>query len=65
MNSPITNFELGKRQHREYEAEASRYWGQGTASDSEQRPLLAKYKLILALSGTIVAVLLLVQMQVF
>jgi hypothetical protein len=64
MNSPITNYELGKMQHREYEAEASRYWGQGTSSDNEQWSLSGKYKLVLALSGTILAVLLLVQMQV-
>jgi hypothetical protein len=64
MNGPITNFELGKMQHREYEAEASRYWGQG-APHSEQRTLSRKHKLVLALSGTVVAISLIVQMQVF
>ena len=64
MSGPITNFELGKMQHCEYEAEASRYWGQG-ASPDEQPTLSGKHKLVLALSGTILAILLIAQMQVF
>ena len=62
MNSTITNFKLGKMQHREYEAEASRYWGQA-ASDSEQPTVSRKHKLVLALSGIVTAILLIVQMQ--
>jgi len=27
MDGPILNYRLGKMTHREYEAEASRYWG--------------------------------------
>lgn len=64
MSGPITNFELGKMQHREYELEASRYWGQG-ASDRDQRTLSRKHKLVLALSGTILTILLIIQIQVF
>ena len=60
MNGPITNFELGKMQHREYETEASRYWGQGS-SHSERSSLTLKHKLILTLSGTILTILLIVQ----
>jgi hypothetical protein len=56
---PITNYELGKMQHREYEAEASRYWGQATRDD---RPGLSKKrKLALALSGVALTTLLIVQ----
>lgn len=62
MNSPMTNFELGKMQHREYEAEASRNWGQAR-SDSDQPPVSRKRKLVLALSGIVTAILLIVQMQ--
>lgn len=66
MNSPITNFELGKMQHREYEAEASRYWGQDDTVSGEQRTLTRKHKLVLALSGsTVLAIFLIAQMQVF
>ncbi|MCB9077308.1 MAG: hypothetical protein H6631_06935 [Anaerolineaceae bacterium] len=64
MNSPITNFELGKMQHREYEAEASRYWGQA-ASDSEPFTLSRKHKWVLALSGVVTAILLIVQIPGF
>ena len=61
MNGPITNYELGKIMHREYEAEASRYWGQDVTS--EEKPALTKvYKLALALTGVILTMLLLVQL---
>ena len=61
MSGPITNFELGKMQHREYEAEASKYWGQDVTS--EEKPGLAKaYKLVLALIGVTLTALLLVQL---
>lgn len=46
------------------EIEASRHWGAGT-SDSEQRTLSRKHKLVLALSATILAVALMAQLQVF
>jgi hypothetical protein len=51
-------------QHHEYEAEASRYWGQGASHDDEPT-LSRKHKLVLAMSGTILAILLMLQMQVF
>lgn len=57
---PITNYELGKMTHREYEAEASRYWGQEVSSEEKSGPTKV-YKLTLALSGTALAILLLVQ----
>lgn len=61
MSGPITNFELGKMLHREYEAEASQFWGQDLGRDDE--PSLAKkYKLALALSGATLTILLIVQM---
>lgn len=62
MNSPITNFELGKMQHREYEAEASWFWGTDT-SNSERSSLSLKHKLILVLSSILTAILLIVQGQ--
>jgi hypothetical protein len=64
MSGPITNYELGKMQHREYEAEASRYWGQGV-SHGKQKSFSRKHKLVLALSSTILAILLIAQMQLF
>jgi hypothetical protein len=58
---PITNYELGKITHREYEAEASRYWGQ--ESINEEKPGQTKAsKLALALTGVILTALLLVQL---
>ncbi len=64
MNGPITNFEFGKMQHREYEAQASKYWGQNVAKDD--KPTVSKrYKLALALSGAGLTTLLIVQMLVF
>jgi hypothetical protein len=60
MSGPITNFELGKMQHREYEAEASRYWGQDVTKD-DQPSLSPSYRLILGLSGVTVATLIIVQ----
>jgi hypothetical protein len=58
---PITNYELGKMTHREYEAEASRYWGQDATG--EEKPGQRKvYKLALALTGVILTALLLVQL---
>ena len=53
--NPITNFELGKMQHREYEAEASRYWNQ-TTHKGEQRSLTPKHKLVLALSSIVTSI---------
>ena len=64
MDSPMTNFELGKMQHQEYEAEASRYWGQNDTK--EDKPTWSKgRKLALALSGIGVTVVLLVQLLPF
>ena len=64
MSGPITNYELGKMQHREYEAQASRYWGQNITMGD--KPALSKgRKLALALGGVGVAVVLLVQLLPF
>jgi hypothetical protein len=60
MSGPITNFELGKMQHREYEAEASRYWGQDATTD-DKSSFSPKLKLALALSGAILTALTIVQ----
>ena len=64
MSGPITNFELGKMQHREYEAEASRYWGQHL-ENRDKRGRSKGRKLALFLSGVGVAVVLLVQLLPF
>ena len=61
---PITNYELGKMLHREYEAEASRYWGQDVTRD-DKPSMSKKYKLALALSGVTVTIVLIVQILVF
>jgi hypothetical protein len=61
---PITNYELGKMTHREYEAEASRYWGQEASSEEKSRPAKA-YKLALAVMGIILTGLLFVQLLPF
>jgi len=62
MSGPITNFELGKMKHREYEAQASRFWGQNvTKSDQPARSKGRK----LALGGVAIAVFLLVQLLPF
>ena len=64
MSGPITNFELGKMQHREYEAQASRYWAQNVTKSDQ--PIWSKgRKLALALSGATLTTLLIVQMLVF
>lgn len=63
MNGPITNFELGKMQHREYEAQAGKYWGQNSTNDNKLT-VLGKHKLALALSGAGVTAILIVQMLV-
>ena len=61
MHSPITNFELGKMLHHEYEAEASRYWGQ--AESYEEKPGYGKvYRLGFAFTSVILTVVLLGQM---
>ena len=61
MNSPMTNFELGKMLHREYEAEASRYWRQHmTKADRAGRS--KGRKLALALGGVGAAVVLFIQL---
>jgi hypothetical protein len=64
MSGPITNFELGKMQHREYEAWASKYWGQGIAKDD--KPILSKgYKLAWSLIGAGLSIYLIVQILAF
>ena len=64
MNGPISNYELGKMTHREYEAEASLYWRQDMTG--EQKPARANTtRLAVALSGVGVAVVLLVQLLPF
>ena len=64
MSGPITNHELGKMQHREYEAQASRYWGQNVTKVDQ--PTWSKgRKLALALGGVSVTVVLLVQLLPF
>jgi hypothetical protein len=61
---PITNYELGKMTHREYEAEASRYWGREVIS--EEKPGQRKInKLALALTGVILTAVLFVQLLPF
>jgi len=35
MSGPIINYRLGKMTHREYEAEASRHWGQDRRREDE------------------------------
>ncbi len=56
MNGPITNFEFGKLQHRDYEAQASRSWGRDKFSDNTSS-FLTKTKLTLTLSGVGLTVL--------
>jgi hypothetical protein len=64
MNGPITNFELGKMHHREYEARASKYWGQGVTND-DKRTLSKDHKLAWALIRAGLSILLIVLMLVF
>lgn len=64
MNGPISNFELGKMMHREYEAEASRYWGQDVTC--EVKPARVKVtRLAMALSGLSVTAVVLVHLLPF
>ena len=62
MSGPINyiTFELAEIQHREYGAEASRYWGQNVTK-SDQPARLQGRKLALALGGIGMTVVLLVQ----
>ena len=52
MSGAITNYELGKSTHREYEAQFSRYWGQDLTKDGESI-LTEGRNLARALSGAI------------
>lgn len=63
MSGPMTNFELGKMLHGEYEAEASRSWGQA-ATTADKSSFSPKLKLALALSGAISATFVIVQIFV-
>ncbi len=65
MNSPISNFELGKMTHREYEAEASRYWRQSVTDEEKQSGRMKGAKLAMALGGLSAMVLVLVQLLPF
>jgi|GEM_PF-2159609 len=60
---PITNFEFGKMRHREYEAEVSPFWGQNADGDDNSRAA-KRVKLVLALSGATLTILLAAQMIV-
>ena len=40
VSGPMINYRLGKMTHREYEAEASKYWRQDVAR--QEMPILAK-----------------------
>ena len=64
MSDPITDFELGKMLHREYETEASRYWGQHLAQQDKLGRSKGR-KLALALGGVGLTVVLLVQLLPF
>ncbi|HMR65701.1 MAG TPA: hypothetical protein PKE64_16965 [Anaerolineae bacterium] len=64
MNGPISNFELAKMMHREYEAEASRFWGQDVTG--EEKPARGKVnRLAVALGGVSVIAALLAQQLPF
>lgn len=54
MSGPITNYELGKSIHREYEAQASRYWRQDLYSSQRLLYLtpLSLYRIMLTLPRT-------------
>ena len=61
MSGPMTNFELGKMLHREYEVEASRYWGQEVTN--EDKPSRTKItRLAWALTGVTLTVAVVVQL---
>jgi hypothetical protein len=61
---PITNYELGKMTHHEYEAQASRYWRQDVTR--EDKPSQKKvHKLVLALSGIALTMVLFAQILPF
>jgi hypothetical protein len=64
MSGPITNYELGKSMHREYELQASRYWGQDLAGEGES--ILTKgRRLARAPSGVTAVVVLIARMLAF
>lgn len=50
MGGPLSNYRLGKIVHREYEAGASRYWGQDIGRGGESG-LVEKAALVLGWSG--------------
>ena len=58
---PITNYELGKMLHREYEAEVSRHWGQQVTNEEKSGPAKV-YELVFALTSIILTALLLVRL---
>jgi hypothetical protein len=64
MSGPITNYELGKSMHREYETQASGYWGQDLTGDGASI-LTEGRKLALALSGVTAVVFLIAGILVF
>ena len=50
MGGPMSDYRLGKTRHHEYEAEASRYWGQDLGR-TEGSGLVEKATLLLRWSG--------------
>jgi hypothetical protein len=52
MSGAITNYELGKSTHREYEAQFRRYWGQDLDRDQESVPATGR-RLALVLRGAL------------
>ncbi len=50
MGGPMSDYRLGKIMHREYEAEASQYWGQGLGQ-TEGSNLAERVDLVLSWSG--------------
>lgn len=56
MSGPISDYELGKSTHLEYEAQFSRYWGQNLDETKEPR-LTTRRRLALALRGALAGVL--------
>lgn len=50
MGGPMSDYRLGKIRHREYEAQASQYWGHNLAR-REQSSLAEEVTLVLGWSG--------------
>ena len=61
MSGAMTNYELGKSTHREYEAQFRRYWGQDLGGAKETISTRGR-RLALALSDAIASILVAVRM---